>query len=313
MSRNIRDDHEVQGHEDLQAYSSASPPDMKMILSSSQGLAFINPTLYTKQLEAYREGSRHFGELDCFPTWVSRARKYFFLFDKLPAELRSDIWKLAAGDPRVITVSSRIEGQSVRLYSKISPHAILHTCRESRGIGLTIFEQLFIQDTFSGYVNYERDIILMHKWELNFFLFTERKQLGKSTLQLCRRLATNVVLLQRKDQDNIELHYTTPFSKLEEIIYVDFWTNHREHLNKHKPIIGFKDDWRSLLSLKGFERKRDIDDRITSLMAKDPSVKRSYQEPVRGWYYRTEEQKAWAKEQKEREAVCDAVMLAAHK
>lgn len=57
----------------------------------------------------------------------------FHLFPQLPSELRSQIWRLAASEPRHIRLQTNRDNPLIQyLIPSLPPPAILHTCQESR-------------------------------------------------------------------------------------------------------------------------------------------------------------------------------------
>ncbi|EFQ27370.1 hypothetical protein CGRA01v4_04444 [Colletotrichum graminicola] len=99
----------------------------------------------------------------------------FFLFSKLPLELRIHIWKMTR-EPRMLKVEARVELNKHRrhpldytLFCCTSPNpvpAVLQTCRESRNLGL--YERSFTSGLTPRYVwvNFQLDTIQATYWVL---------------------------------------------------------------------------------------------------------------------------------------------------
>jgi hypothetical protein len=118
------------------ANSSKLPSILKMILSSSEGLVVINPSLFVEQEVGQKYFKRLFAHADGFPLdlFSPKPRRYFIPFSKLPAELRHGIWRLSAAEPRVVMISLNARARNPYLQSKTSPPAILHACSEVKKI-----------------------------------------------------------------------------------------------------------------------------------------------------------------------------------
>jgi hypothetical protein len=129
---------------------------------------------------------------------------------------------------------------------------------------------------------------------------------GKLDLQMCRRLAVEDLPLAEKGHVQ---KLCLRFPKLEEVISVEVRNDRYYSSNADKKILGFKD----VIPLYPDMRTR-FDALALRLKNENPCLKSVlYQEPLRGWSYRTMEQKAFERERKEREARCDEIMLAAYK
>src|SRR5436190_19265684 len=89
----------------------------------------------------------------------------FTRFLELPAELRTEIWTLAATVPRVIEI--RVEGWTVTTYSE--PHPLLNVCFESRTICLKHNDdRLKAENSKEQYVvNFARDFFFI-RGDYNF-------------------------------------------------------------------------------------------------------------------------------------------------
>jgi len=76
----------------------------------------------------------------------------FTLFPKLPPEIRDMIWCVAALEPRRIKLLVRGGNQAaisenLDVAGQQRHPGILHACRESRAVGLKVYEKCSVSDT----------------------------------------------------------------------------------------------------------------------------------------------------------------------
>jgi hypothetical protein len=85
----------------------------------------------------------------------------FPLFPQLPSELRLKIWSLALSSPRTVTISCKKDtlntgGRYASAFTTTTPPpAPLHTCREARYEGLTIYKPYFTVPSSEQWTRYE--------------------------------------------------------------------------------------------------------------------------------------------------------------
>ncbi|KUJ15520.1 uncharacterized protein LY89DRAFT_735621 [Mollisia scopiformis] len=92
----------------------------------------------------------------------SRVMPQFPRFQELPAEIRCLIWNYATPEARVVEMRlKQSKGNKVSFRSICQIPAILHTCQESRAIGLQTYHLAFRTSSSPAmtFVDFERDII----------------------------------------------------------------------------------------------------------------------------------------------------------
>lgn len=100
-------------------------------------------------------------EIGYFTGLSSTPRPSFSHFLELPVEIRCLIWSYSV-ESRVIEVRLKESKHStISLRSIAQIPAILHTCRESRDVGLNVYRQAFSTSSSPAttYVNFHQDII----------------------------------------------------------------------------------------------------------------------------------------------------------
>jgi hypothetical protein len=80
----------------------------------------------------------------------------FTVFPDLPTELQIKIWKCALPGPRIIQLHY-LNGAS--FFGGARPPPILHTCRASREVALTVFERAFVRNDKPIYINFAHDTL----------------------------------------------------------------------------------------------------------------------------------------------------------
>ena len=136
------------------------------------------------------------------PTTANASPHVFPPFKLLPLELRQMIWMQAALEPRVVELGfyeakTKNRRRETRNTSKTLVPALLHTCSESRAVGLMHYEKLIPTGIFTGtYINWAQDYVYLdcsHGQFIDFKRYQEylQKRPGhqKGVLpQKCRRL-----------------------------------------------------------------------------------------------------------------------------
>ncbi|PVH86854.1 hypothetical protein DL98DRAFT_640537 [Cadophora sp. DSE1049] len=126
------------------------------------------------QIEADKRRIRDADKTALVQFETGQKRPGFTLFRKLPSDLRSEIWCLAAMESRVVEVIVIDTGKTVwvrqlfRFASNTLP-AMLHVCFEARKVGLKLYTQInrYARErddtTIIGrtFVNFNTDIILL--------------------------------------------------------------------------------------------------------------------------------------------------------
>jgi hypothetical protein len=96
----------------------------------------------------------------------------FDIFAKLPRELRNRIWKFAASEPRILTISSfphltdRFSPE--HFYSVDTVPAVLYTCQESRSEALAFYTKAFVGGPTGQFIwtNFDADTIKIRDYRL---------------------------------------------------------------------------------------------------------------------------------------------------
>ncbi|KFZ04664.1 hypothetical protein V501_09078 [Pseudogymnoascus sp. VKM F-4519 (FW-2642)] len=107
----------------------------------------------------------------------------FYLFPRLPTELRLQIWKFAAVLPRVLTVRSVSSNLSVQpkrfeyFYSPDPAPAMFLACKESRLEALPLYTKAFSAGTTPRYIwaNFTVDTIKIDDYSLSEIKVAERR------------------------------------------------------------------------------------------------------------------------------------------
>jgi hypothetical protein len=298
-------------------HSTLSRHYLKSALTSSGGLAVINPRLFSEQENTRQESFKNSlskNSTEACPPLESR--KYFFPFKKLPTELRQEIWKLelAAREPRIVKIYYDDKKKKTQIRSKTGVPVTLHVCSESREIGLQVYKKLVVNNYFTGtFVEWERDMIYINteKCLLSIMALPEMISGAAELNQMCQRLALD----ERGMWSFVDEFKTkTHFPKLEELIKVLpplMKLGERKKLDRQvfsfeKVVHNFPgsnnlQDGGEIAILQYFQRQ------------KKPSLKNIGHRIAVPFPYLTRTQKAAKKEQAKRDAVCDGVMLAAYK
>lgn len=80
----------------------------------------------------------------------------FTLFPKLPKELQMKIWKCALPGPRIIQLHYL---NSAFFFRGARPPLVLHTCRTSREVALTVFERAFASNDKPICIDFAHDTL----------------------------------------------------------------------------------------------------------------------------------------------------------
>lgn len=143
------------------------------------------------------------------PLEVDRPLTEFHLFNKLPAEIRLEIWKLNLPGPRVIELK-RV-WKPTRILSTRDPIANLAVCQESRYEALKVYELAFPtkKSPARTYIDFSIDIVFING-SIDFSATGSYKVLWKSFSRI-----RNLGVLSRGLYANFR-----HFSSLEKIILI---------------------------------------------------------------------------------------------
>jgi hypothetical protein len=144
----------------------------------------------------------------------------FTPFPNLPLELRRQIWGHAAHGAEARIVEVIIQSNTGTPISHTSSPAILSTNRESREVGLKVFDPLCYGDTFTGAtINWQRDILFFNtSFERGKRLLSGSE--NSDMLQKCRRLALSRGVFYGAAHADPETSWCKKLSNLEELAVV---------------------------------------------------------------------------------------------
>jgi 2EXR family protein len=98
---------------------------------------------------------------------------FFHSFTRLPSEIRSRIWDIAACEPRLVVVSDfkgKADDPTMEPTSFTPPPAILHVSRESRSAGLKRYTKMLDDGVRYAWVNMTIDTVKMYVCAMSGFL-----------------------------------------------------------------------------------------------------------------------------------------------
>jgi hypothetical protein len=161
-------------------------------------------------------------------------------FEKLPIELRLEIWKQSLPDSRILEIiynKSYKKNRRAQVQCKANVPALLHACQESRAAGLKIYSELVINNCVTRtYVCWEKDIIFISLNAITRFTKDDMKFRLTEFSQKCRRFAISaygVFYVLRKVLQTFRADTPNVFPNLEEIFVVQEQHQGMRHRKLH--------------------------------------------------------------------------------